>query len=203
MSFWAWSSASWPAISATGFSAPSISPTRRLHRFQPLAEAVERRLRVARPARRQPRLHRRQPRTDRLDGGVLLGVEPGELPAISATGSSAALDQPRPAPAPPSAAREAVERACGSQFGELASIGASRAQTPRRRRPSGRGVRRVYRRSPPPGSPPPRSARPGPAAASSRSPKRSSAPCGSSSASFASSGASRPTRASMAASFCW
>ena len=83
----------------------------------------------------EPRLQRREPGEDRLDGGVLLGVEPGELPEISAKGFSAGASsrdcrrlEPR---------REAVER-------RLAGRGVCRAR--RAWPPAARAGRRPSRR---------------------------------------------------------
>ena len=130
------------------------------------------------------RLQRRQPGEDRLDRGVLLGVEPGQL--LGDLGERV-LRRPRSSATRPCTASSRSAKRSSAAAGRGASISAELrlqrrqpGEAPSRPwRPSGRRAGSAARRSPRTGSPPASIAATRPCTASSRSAKRSrAAPAG-------------------------
>ncbi len=119
-----------------------------LQRPEPVAKAFEagldagqRRLRVAGRQLGQPGLQRREPREDRLDGGVLLGIEPGQLPGDLGEGVLGALDRREPALQRLQPLGEAVEKrarvALGQPLLHLGEPGLERRQAGQHRLDAG------------------------------------------------------------------
>ena len=119
-----------------------------LQRPEPVAQALEpgldagqRRLRVAGRQLGQPGLERREPREDRLDGGVLLGIEPGQLPGDLGEGVLGALDRREPALQRLQPLGEAVEKrarvALGQPLLHLGEAGLERRQAGQHRLDAG------------------------------------------------------------------